>query len=159
MNYNVLTVYKTLCLFSNHQLKANRAVKLLQQIRANLNCGCDLLFYAPCIILVFCVVFCNNTTKLTTEEINRMSPMIAAEWNRLAALMNIPYYQQEDIRFNQTLYTTLSSKAEQIFMLFNLSEFFSRAALKKHFKELGRHDVECQMLPFENEVFCDFILV
>ena len=82
MNYNVLTVYKTLCLFSNHQLKANRAVKLLQQIRANLNCGCDLLFYAPCIILVFCVVFCNNTTKLTTEEINRMSPMIAAEWNR-----------------------------------------------------------------------------
>lgn len=134
-------------------------MRLLLQISANLNCGCDLLFYTPCIILVFCVVFCNNTTKLTKQEVNRMSPMIAAEWNHLAALMNIPYYKQEDIRFNHTVYPSLSSKAEEILMLFNHSESFSRAALKKHFKELGRHDVECQMRPFENEVFCDFILV
>ena len=81
--------------------------------------------------------------------------MIAAEWNSLAGLMDIPYYKQEEIRFNHTEYRRLSSKAEQIFKLFNASEFFSRAALKNFYKELGRHDVECEMLPTENEVLCD----
>ena len=79
--------------------------------------------------------------------------MIGAEWNRLAALMNIPYYEQEKIRFNHTLYPTLSSKAKKVLVLFNASEFFSRTDLKKHFKELGRYDVELQMHPFKKKVF------
>ena len=84
-----------------------------------------------------------------------MSPMIATEWSSLAGLLNIPYYKQEDIRLNHTKYPSLTSKAKKIFKLFNASKVCSRAALKKHFKELGRDDVGCEMLRFENEVCCN----
>ena len=44
-------VYQTLYRFSNHWFQAFRAVKLIQQIAAKLNCGCfkgSTFFYTPC---------------------------------------------------------------------------------------------------------------
>ena len=78
--------------------------------------------------------------------------MIGVEWSRLAGLMNIPYYEQEKIRFNHTLYPSLRSKAKKVLVLFNVSKFFSRTDLEKYFKELGRCDVERQMHPFEKDL-------
>ena len=92
-------------------------------------------------------------TKLTREEITWMSNEVGADWDKLAGLMNIPYGKRQEIRSNSSKYPTFSLKAEQIFVHFNQSRFFSRHDLKRIFKELGRHDLEIAMIPVKTQVF------
>ena len=111
--------------------------------------------YACTIALKVCFMFLvvQRTTKLTNEEITRMSEMVGVDWDRLAALMNTPYSEREEIRVNYAKYPSFFLKARQIFTHFNENKDFDRYFLKKCLKELGRHDLENEMLPVKNEVF------
>ena len=80
-----------------------------------------------------------------------MSPALGIEWDSLAGLMDIPYAQREAIRFDDK-YTTIVSKAKEIFDQFNTSESFNRRILQRHFTELKRLDLKEIMLHMENEV-------
>ncbi|CAB3978740.1 ---NA--- [Paramuricea clavata] len=95
------------------------------------------------------VVYSN--IKLTNGEITRMSRKVGLDWDSLAGLMNIPYSEREEIRVDYGNYLSISSKAEKVFELFNDSTFFDRHILVKYFKELGRHDLEKEMLPVEDQ--------
>ena len=95
-----------------------------------------------------------SNTKLTKGEITRMSCMVGLDWDSLAGLMNIPYSEREQIRVDYGNYLSFSSKAKKIFELFNESTFFDRHILIIYFKELGRHDLEKEMLPVD-QVFRD----
>ena len=98
--------------------------------------------------LLFLVVC--RTTKLTNAEISRMSCRLGLDWDNISGLLNIPYYEREEIRFN---FVKFSSKAEQVFRLFNNSPFFCRHLFVKCLNELGREDLIDVMLPEENKVF------
>jgi hypothetical protein len=80
--------------------------------------------------------------------------MVGLDWDSLAGLMNIPYSEREQIRVDYGNYLSFSSKAKKIFELFNESTFFDRHILIIYFKELGRHDLEKEMLPVD-QVFRD----
>ena len=75
-----------------------------------------------------------------------MSKVVGVEWDSLAGLMDVPYSEREEIRMNHAKYPDSSSKAEQIFSLFNGRNDFSRSALEKYFEELDLHDVKNKML-------------
>ena len=93
-----------------------------------------------------------QTAKLTEKEINRLSRAIGKDWDSLAALMDIPYSDRDEIKFDYSKYPT--SKAREIFMRFNSDKFYNRRVLQKHFEELGRPDLKKEMLDFvEYEVF------
>jgi hypothetical protein len=83
-----------------------------------------------------------------------MSCVVRFEWDSLGGLMDIPYYDREEIRVDNLNYLSISSKAKKVFELFNDSPFFDRHILIKYFKELGRHDLEEEMLPV-GQVFHD----
>ena len=93
----------------------------------------------------------HRTTKLTSVEINWISPKLGIDWDSLAALMDISYSEREEIRVNYVKYPSLSSKAKRVFELFNDTENFGRHVLAKYFEELGRHDMKNGMLPVEDE--------
>ena len=97
-------------------------------------------------VFIFSVVYWD--TKLTNEEVFRMSSAVAIDWDSLAGLMDIPYPEQEAIRFNDVKYPDYWSRAKEIFALFNASEFFDRRLLQKYFGELGRNDLKTEMLDF-----------
>ena len=78
-----------------------------------------------------------------------------SDWDSLAGLLDISYYEQEKIRLNHTKYPTFSSKFEAILRYFNDSKFCNRKILKKCFKILQRGDLQREMLPVENEVCND----
>ena len=99
----------------------------------------------------------HNTRTLTNREIGRMSIAVGVEWDSLAGLMNIPYSEREKIRMNHAKYPEFSSKAEQIFSLFNGGNEFSRSALEKYFEELDLHDVKNKMLHVQ-EVSATYLL-
>ncbi|CAB3978741.1 ---NA--- [Paramuricea clavata] len=92
-----------------------------------------------------------RTTKLTKEEITQMSPIVGVDWDSLAGLMDIPYSEREEIRVDYGNLLSISSKAKKVFELFNDSTAFDRHILVKYFKELGRHDLEKEMLPVEDQ--------
>ena len=94
-------------------------------------------------VFIFSVV--SWDTKLTNEEVFRMSRAVAKDWDSLAGLMDIPYPEQEAIRFSDK-YPDCWSKAQAVFALFNASEFFDRRLLQKYFGELGRNDLKREML-------------
>ena len=98
-----------------------------------------------------CVVV-KRTTKLTQEEIVQMSRELGMDWDNLAALMDIPYREREEIRFNSMLCLRFSSKAEQVFKLFNDSECFDRNTLVMYLKELKLNNVIKKMFPMDDEV-------
>ena len=81
-----------------------------------------------------------------------MSFKVGADWDKLAGLMDIPFPQREEIRFNYSAYPSLASKAEHVFVHYNTSKSFSRHALKKIFKELRRHDLEIELIAAGNQV-------
>ncbi len=95
------------------------------------------------------------TTKLTNEEINRISRNVGIDWDSLAGLMDIPYAEREKIRLNKRKYPSFSSKAKRVFQLFNKSECFGRHNLVEYFEELRRHDLKNEMRPIVDEVFHD----
>jgi hypothetical protein len=84
-----------------------------------------------------------------------MSRDIGADWDSLAGLMDIPYFDREEIRVDNLNYLSIRSKAKKVFELFNDSTLFNRHILVKYFKELGRHDLENKLLPMEDQVFYD----
>ncbi|XP_028392646.1 ankyrin-1-like [Dendronephthya gigantea] len=90
-----------------------------------------------------------QTTKLTNAEISRISCRLGLEWDSLAGLLDIPYYERENIRFN---YLDFFSKAEKVLLIFINSQFFDRHILEKCFNELKRQDLIDIMLPMENEI-------
>ena len=92
----------------------------------------------------------NRTTKLTNTEVTSMSQEIGADWDDVAALLDISYSDQEQIRMSVE-HLTPSSKAEQIFKLFNSSERFDRHTLVKCLEELERHDLKNMMLSVNDE--------
>ena len=96
-----------------------------------------------------------RTTKLTNEEISRISQEVGIDWESLAGLMHIPYSEREEIRVNYVKYPSFLSKAKRVFELFNDSKCFNRHNLVKYFKELGRDDLKKKMIPVEDEVFHD----
>ena len=91
-------------------------------------------------------------TKLTSEEVSRLSVKVGADWDKLAGLLNIPFPQSEEIRLNNSKYPSLALKAEHVFVHFNKSKDFSRYTLKTFFKELGRHDLEIELISMGNQV-------
>ncbi|CAB4022729.1 ---NA--- [Paramuricea clavata] len=95
------------------------------------------------------VVYSN--TKLTKGEITRMSRKVELDWDNLAGLMDIPYSDREEIRVDYLNYPGIRSKAKKVFELVNDSTFFNRHILVKYFKELGRHDLEKEMIPVEDQ--------
>ena len=97
-------------------------------------------------VFIFSVVYWD--TKLTNREVFRMSRAVAVDWDSLAGLMDIPYPEQEAIRFNDVNYPDYWSRAQAVFTLFNASEFFDRRLLQKYFGELGRNDLKKEMLDF-----------
>ena len=84
-----------------------------------------------------------------------MSREIGIDWDNLAALMDIPYSEREEIRVNYGKYPSFLSKAEQVLKLFNNSECFDRNILVKYLEELKRHDVKNKMLAMDDQVFHD----
>ena len=84
-----------------------------------------------------------------------MSCLLGVDWDNLAGLLDIPYSDREEIRDNHPKYPDSYSKAEQIFTLFNDSQYFGRHILEKYLKELDRQDVIRLMCPVENKVFCN----
>jgi hypothetical protein len=84
-----------------------------------------------------------------------MSGKIGLDWDSLAGLMDIPYSDREEIRVDYGNLLSISSKAKKVFELFNESTFFDRHILVKYFKEMGRHDLEENMFPVEDQVFRD----
>ena len=95
------------------------------------------------------------TSKLTDGEITRISLRGGLDWDSLAGLLDIPYNEQEEIRFNDTKYPTFSLKFEAILRYFNDSNDYDREILKKCFKILQRGDLLREMLPAENKVCND----
>ena len=109
-------------------------------------------------VFIFSVV--SWDTKLTNGEVFRMSRAVAIDWDSLAGLMDIPYPEQEAIRFSDVKYPDCWSKAQAVFALFNASEFFDRRLLQKYFGELGRNDLKREMLDFaEYEVLMSVIFL
>ena len=99
-------------------------------------------------------------TKLTNGEVFQMSRAVAKDWDSLAGLMDIPYPEQEAIRFSDVKYPDCWSKAQAVFALFNASDFFDRRLLQKYFGELGRNDLKREMLDFaEYEVLMSVIFL
>ena len=96
-------------------------------------------------------------TKLTNGEIIAMSRKVGLDWENLAALIDIPYSEQEEIRVNYAKYPSFSSKAKRVFELFNESKCFDRHILIKHFEELRRQDLIKEIPPLEDEVIHEFI--
>ena len=99
-------------------------------------------------------------TKLTNGEVFQMSRAVAKDWDSLAGLMDIPYPEQEEIRFSDMKYPDCWSKAQAVFALFSASDFFDRRLLQKYFGELGRNDLKREMLDFaEYEVLMSVIFL
>ncbi|XP_028392214.1 uncharacterized protein LOC114516826 [Dendronephthya gigantea] len=91
----------------------------------------------------------HRTTKLTNGEICQISKKVGLDWDCLAGLLDIPYYEREEIRFH---YTKFSSKAEQVLQRFNASKSFDRNTLEKCFHELNRGDLSKDLeRPVERE--------
>ena len=65
-----------------------------------------------------------------------MSRNVGTDWDNLAALMDIPYPEREEIRVNYGKYPSFSSKAEQVLKLFNNSDCFDRNTLVMYLEEL-----------------------
>lgn len=82
-----------------------------------------------------------------------MSREVGVDWFGLGGLLGIPYVERQEIRSDRVNYLNFSSKARQIFKLFNSREDFCRRSLEKCLEELGRHDLKKEMLPIKNEVF------
>jgi hypothetical protein len=99
------------------------------------------------------MVFLGESTKLTNGEISWISENVGTDWDKLGGLLNIPYHEREEIRFNSSLYPTFPLKAERILVLFNESRVFHRRTLKNILKELGRHDLEKELNAVGNQVF------
>ena len=99
------------------------------------------------------------STKLVVREMDAMSSKVGVDWDNLAALMDIPYSEREEIRVNYVKYPSMSSKAKRVFELFNESECFDRHVLVKHFEELRRQDLKNEMPPLEDEVIHEFFVV
>ena len=93
----------------------------------------------------------HRSTKLTNEEIIAMSRKVRIEWDDLAALMDIPYSEREEIRINYVKYPSMSSKAKRVLELFNESKSFDRRNLIKCFAELRRPDLTNEMCMLEDE--------
>ena len=113
------------------------------------------LYYISHVTYVFIFLDVNRTTKLTNEEINRISRKVGIDWDSLAGLMDIPYAEREKIRINNRKYPSFSSKAKRVFQLFNNSECFGRHNLVKYFEESRRQDLKNEMCPIVDEVFHD----
>ena len=96
-------------------------------------------------------VVVNRTTKLTNKEMTQMSREVGIDWDNLAALMDIPYREREEIRVNYGKYPSFSSKAKQVLNIFNGSECFDRATLVKYLEELKRLDLKKKMLPMNDQ--------
>ena len=90
-------------------------------------------------------------TKLTNSEIIAMSRKVGMDWEDLAALIDIPYSEREEIRVNYAKYPSLSSKAKRVFELFNESKSFDRRILIQHFEYLRRQDLINEMPPLDDE--------
>ena len=86
-----------------------------------------------------------------------MSRKVGMDWEDLAALIDIPYSEQEEIRVNYAKYPSLSSKAKRVFEFFNESKSFDRHILIKHFEYLRRQDLTNEMPPLDDEVIHEFI--
>ena len=84
-----------------------------------------------------------------------MSREVGIDWDNLAALMDIPYSEREEIRVNYAKYPSFSSKAEQVLKRYNNSDCFDRNTLIKYLEELKRYDVKKKMLPMDDQVLHD----
>ena len=85
-----------------------------------------------------------------------MSPDVGIDYDNLAALMDIPYSEREEIRINYRKYPSMSSKAKHVLELFNESKGFDRHIRLKH---LRRQDLKNEMPAVEDEVIHDFFVV
>ena len=83
---------------------------------------------------------------------DQISRLIGIDWDNLAALMDIPYSEREEIRVNYGKYPTFSSKAKRVLEIFNDSECFDRTTLVEYHKDLDRHDLTMEMLPMDDKV-------
>ena len=83
------------------------------------------------LLSLFLVVY--RTTKLTKEEIKRISTVYELHWDELAGLMNIPYKEREKIRLQLV---DPSLKAAKVCQLLNSTDDFDRHALERCMDEL-----------------------
>ncbi|XP_046855517.1 uncharacterized protein LOC124448600 [Xenia sp. Carnegie-2017] len=76
-------------------------------------------------------------TKLTTEEIEKISQKAATDWNTLGGLLEIPFEQRDEITVNHKSYPNPSAKAKKILKVFNERTDFDRHLLKKYLGEIN----------------------
>ena len=79
-----------------------------------------------------------------------MSDKVGISWDGLAGLMDIPYEEQEKIRFSLE-HLAFVSKAQKIFLLYNAQKSFDRCSLQQYFEELKRLDLKKEMLKFKTQ--------
>ncbi|XP_046855777.1 uncharacterized protein LOC124448845 isoform X2 [Xenia sp. Carnegie-2017] len=70
-------------------------------------------------------------TKLTTEEIEKISQKAATDWNELGGLLEIPIEQRHEINVNRKSFPNPSAKAKKILEIFNERTDFDRHLLKE----------------------------
>ncbi|XP_046856673.1 uncharacterized protein LOC124449811 isoform X2 [Xenia sp. Carnegie-2017] len=75
-------------------------------------------------------------TKLSSEEIEKISQKVATDWNTLGALLEIPFEQRHEIFVNHKSFRNPSAKAKRILKIFNERTDFDRHLLKKYLGEI-----------------------
>ncbi|XP_046854835.1 uncharacterized protein LOC124447883 isoform X2 [Xenia sp. Carnegie-2017] len=75
-------------------------------------------------------------TKLTNEEIEKISQKVATDWNKLGFLLAIPFEQRDETNVNHKSYPNPSAKAKKILEIFNKRTDFDRHLLSKHLGEI-----------------------
>ena len=90
-------------------------------------------------------------TKLSSEEIEKISQKVATDWNELGGLFEIPFKQRDEITVNHNSYPNSSAKAKKILKIFNERTDFDRHLLKKYLGEINL-DLD-EILAPTNQVF------
>ncbi|XP_046856690.1 uncharacterized protein LOC124449821 [Xenia sp. Carnegie-2017] len=75
-------------------------------------------------------------TKLTTEEMEKISQKAATDWNKLGGLLEIPIERRDEIFVNHKCFPNPSAKAKKILEIFNERTDFDRHLLKKYLGEI-----------------------
>ena len=103
-------------------------------------------------------VVCHNT-KLTNDEIHKISRIIGSDWDSLAGLLNIPFGEREEVRLNYAKYPDFPSKAEKVLYRFNNSDRFGRDILEKCLDEMRRGDLRRELLPLQRKVLNSYRVI
>ena len=93
-------------------------------------------------------------TKLSSEEIEKISQKVATEWNELGGLLEIPFEQRDEITVNHNSYPNPSAKAKAILVIFNEGKKCDRHFLKKKLGEINL-DLD-EILSITKQVFTQY---